>query len=91
MKSDKFRRAYLLHITTGTHVAKICLFLLNEARYLPGKILQLSPPRRKDQGGPGKVSVIDLDLSKYDRLAETLLMVLDQNQLSKIDPLDRPD
>lgn len=61
---------YLLHITTGTHVAQICLFLLNEARYLPGKILQLSPPRKKDQTGPGKVSVIDLDLSKYDRLAD---------------------
>ena len=61
---------YLLHITTGTHVAQICLFLLNEARYLPGKILQLSPPRRKDRTGPGKVSVIDLDLSKYDRLAD---------------------
>lgn len=61
---------YLLHITTGTHVAQICLFLLNEAGYLPGKILQLSPPRKKDQGKPGKVSLIDLDLSKYDRLAD---------------------
>ena len=61
---------YLLHITTGTHVAQICLFLLNEARYLPGKILQLSPPRKSDKTGPGKVSVIDLDLSKYDRLAD---------------------
>lgn len=61
---------YLLHITTGTHVSQICLFLLNEARYLPGKILQLSPPRKKDKTGPGKVSVIDLDLSKYDRLAD---------------------
>jgi len=67
---DTENEDYLLHITTGTHVAQICLFLLNEARYLPGKILQLSPPRRKDQGGPGKVSVIDLDLSKYDRLAD---------------------
>jgi len=67
---DTDNEDYLLHITTGTHVAQICLFLLNEARYLPGKILQLSPPRRKDQGGPGKVSVIDLDLSKYDRLAD---------------------
>ena len=61
---------YLLHITTGTHVAQICLFLLNEARYLPGKILQLSPPRKRDRNGAGTVSVIDLDLSKYDRLAD---------------------
>ena len=67
---DTENEDYLLHITTGTHVAQICLFLLNEARYLPGKILQLSPPRKKDKTGPGKVSVIDLDLSKYDRLAD---------------------
>src|SRR5689334_18847828 len=31
---------YLIHITTGTHVAQICLFLLTEARYLPGRLLQ---------------------------------------------------
>jgi sigma54-dependent transcription regulator len=28
---------YLVHITTGTHVAQICLFLLTKARYLPAK------------------------------------------------------
>ena len=67
---DTENEDYLLHITTGTHVAQICLFLLNEARYLPGKILQLSPSRKKDRHGAGTVSVIDLDLSKYDRLAE---------------------
>lgn len=69
-KFDTDTEDYLLHITTGTHVAQICLFLLNEARYLPGKILQLSPPRKVNKGGPGTVSVIDLDLSKYDRLAD---------------------
>ena len=26
---------YLVHITTGTHVMQICLFLLTEARYFP--------------------------------------------------------
>lgn len=61
---------YLLHITTGTHVGQICLFLLNESGYLPGKILQLSPPRRKDRDGVGQVSIIDLDLSKYDAIAD---------------------
>ncbi|MGB0906380.1 MAG: RNA repair transcriptional activator RtcR [Maricaulaceae bacterium] len=61
---------YHLHITTGTHVAQICLFLLNEARYLPGKILQLSPPKKRHKDNVGKVSLIDLDLSKYDRLAD---------------------
>ena len=59
---------YLVHITTGTHVEQICLFLLAEARELPGRLVQTSPPRR---GGakPGTYTVIDLDLSRYDRLA----------------------
>ncbi len=67
---DTDNENYLLHITTGTHVAQICLFLLNEAHYLPGKILQLSPPKRSKPGGVGTVSIIDLDLSKYDAIAD---------------------
>lgn len=31
---------YLIHITTGTHVAQICWFLLAEARYLPARLAQ---------------------------------------------------
>jgi len=60
---------YLIHITTGTHVAQICLFLLCESRHLPGKLLQTSPPSPRQRGGPGKMRVIDLDLSRYDLLA----------------------
>jgi transcriptional regulatory protein RtcR len=61
---------YLVHITTGTHVAQICLFLLTEARYFPARLLQTSPVNRGDtRRGPGTFAVIDLDLSKYDRLA----------------------
>ena len=59
---------YLMHLTTGTHVAQICMFLLTEARYLPGRLLQASPPR-KNQSGPGRYSIVDLDLSRYDRIA----------------------
>jgi len=58
---------YLVHITTGTHVAQICLFLLTESRHLPGRLLQTSPDRKR--GGPGEIKIIDLDLSKYDRIA----------------------
>src|SRR5438876_4605306 len=58
---------YLIHITTGTHVAQICLFLLTESRYLPGRLLQSSPER--DRTAPGTIKIIDLDLSKYDRIA----------------------
>jgi transcriptional regulatory protein RtcR len=62
------REDYLVHITTGTHVAQICAFLLTEARYFPAKLVQTSPPRRGDPPG-GTIRVIDLDLSRYDRLA----------------------
>lgn len=61
---------YLIHITTGTHVAQICLFLLTEARYLPGRLLQTQPAAKLESGGaPGRWTVIDLDLSRYDSIA----------------------
>ena len=60
---------YLVHITTGTHVAQICWFLLTEARAIPGRLLQLTPPKRWKDGGPGQHGLIDLDLSRYDRIA----------------------
>jgi transcriptional regulatory protein RtcR len=60
---------YLVHITTGTHVAQICLFLLTESRHLPARLLQTSPPARSRGTSPGTFRIIDLDLSKYDRIA----------------------
>lgn len=60
---------YLVHITTGTHVAQICMFLLTESRHFPARLLQTSPPPKKAQTEPGSYRVIDLDLSRYDRLA----------------------
>ena len=70
---------YLVHITTGTHVAQICLFLLTESRHLPGKLIQCSPPARRHKQDPiGSYRIIDLDLSKYDRLATRF--ALDQKQ-----------
>src|SRR5262245_41927894 len=58
---------YLIHITTGTHVAQICLYLLTESRWLPGRLIQCSPDR--DRSAPGEFKIIDLDLSRYDRIA----------------------
>lgn len=66
---DPDREDYLVHVTTGTHVAQICLFLLTETRFFPARLLQTGPPARQRDGGPGTYTVIDLDLSKYDRLA----------------------
>lgn len=66
---DLEKEDYLVHITTGTHVAQICLFLLTESRHLPARLVQTSPRRGRDAHGRGTYSIIDLDLSRYDRLA----------------------
>lgn len=62
---------YLLHLTTGTHVAQICWFLLVEAGFIPADLIQTSPCPRPDQADPqGRYQVIDLDVSRYDGLRE---------------------
>lgn len=66
---DEEAEDYLVHITTGTHVAQICLFLLTESRRLPARLVQTSPGLRRDGEAPGTFEIIDLDLSRYDRLA----------------------
>jgi transcriptional regulatory protein RtcR len=66
---DTDREEYLVHITTGTHVEQICMFLLTESRYLPAKLIQSSPPSARKRGSPGRYEIIDLDLSRYDRIA----------------------
>ena len=67
---DMEHEDYLVHITTGTHVAQICWFLLTEARFVPGRLLQTSPPRKQRAGEAGMHSIIDLDLARYDRIAQ---------------------
>ena len=57
---------YYIHITTGSHVAQICLFLLTESHHLPGKLIQTQP----GIGPEGSYNIIDLDLSRYDMLAK---------------------
>jgi transcriptional regulatory protein RtcR len=66
---DPDNEEYLVNITTGTHVAQICWFLLIEAHYIPAQILQLTPPRRWQDGGPGKYDIIDINLARYDHIA----------------------
>lgn len=62
---------YLVHITTGTHVAQIILFLLVETHYIPGKLIQTAPRKsNKVHASLGEYSIIDLDLSKYDKIAQ---------------------
>jgi len=70
LRIDPARDDLHVHITTGTHVAQICLFLLTESRWLPGRLLQTSPPKPRESGVSGSLATIDLDLSRYDRLAQ---------------------
>ncbi|MDF1837294.1 MAG: RNA repair transcriptional activator RtcR [Planctomycetota bacterium] len=63
---------YLIHMTTGTHVVQICLFLLVETGRIPGRLVQTSPPnnqRKRGHATQGTYTIIDLDLSRYDLLA----------------------
>ena len=75
---------YYIHMSTGSHVEQICLFLLAESRHLPGKLVQTSPREghvRHSSDSKGRCSIIDLDLSRYDKLAKRF-EVDRQNDLS---------
>lgn len=64
---DEDRERYHVHLTTGTHVAQICWFLLTESRHIPARLIQTGPPRVG--GNPqGTLDVIDLDLARYNAL-----------------------
>lgn len=63
---------YFVHLTTGTHVAQICLFILSEARYFPGRLVGTGSDSSQAQADRwrGHLDIIDLDLSAYDQLAK---------------------
>ena len=63
---DEDREQYHVHLTTGTHVAQICWFLLAESRHVPAHLLQTGPPREDHH--PAKLDIIDLDLRRYNAL-----------------------
>jgi transcriptional regulatory protein RtcR len=66
---DPTREDYLVHITTGTHIAQISMFLLVESRHIPARLIQTSPPAGPDPSPAGSFTIIDLDLSRYDSIA----------------------
>ncbi|MEZ4403473.1 MAG: RNA repair transcriptional activator RtcR [Kofleriaceae bacterium] len=67
---DVDREDYLVHLTTGTHVAQICLFLLVESRRLPARLVQTNPGPRGGGSPVGSHAIIDLDLARYAGLAD---------------------
>ena len=67
------RTHYYVHMSTGSHVEQICLFLLAESRHLPAKLIQTTPKEghiRNSKDPKGTHTIIDLDLSRYDKLAK---------------------
>ena len=66
---DPTREDYLAHITTGTHIAQISLFLLVESRHIPARLIQTSPPPAPGGNAAGSYTIIDLDLSRFDSIA----------------------
>jgi len=64
---DEERERYHVHLTTGTHVAQICWFLLTESRHIPAALLQSIPPYKTDTSRGG-IDIIDLDLTRYNAL-----------------------
>ncbi len=63
---DEDRERYHVHLTTGTHVAQICWFLLAESRHVPAHLLQTAPPR--GESTQPKLDIIDLDLRRYNAM-----------------------
>ncbi|HEO65125.1 MAG TPA: AAA family ATPase, partial [Spirochaetes bacterium] len=69
---DTEKEDYFVHITTGTHVEQICLYLLTETHYIPARLIQTSPPSRRRPDQEGQYRIIDLDLSKYDLIMQRI-------------------
>lgn len=74
---DEDREEYHVHLTTGTHVAQICWFLLTESQHIPARLLQTSPPR-DDDGRYGSFAIVDLDLSKYNALQQRFDLITEE-------------
>jgi transcriptional regulatory protein RtcR len=65
---DTDENDYVFHITTGTHVAQICIYLLTESHHFPGRLIQTSPTHGEARSN-GHVRLIDLDLGRYDQIS----------------------
>lgn len=76
LKLDFEHEELLVHITTGTHVQQICMFLLTERGYLPGSLIQTVPLAGKESDPIGRHLVVDLNLDNYKSLRSG--QVLDQ-------------
>ena len=80
-----------IHITTGTHAAQICWFPLAEARY-PRRDWRKPPAAEKTSpiNSPGGVTIIDLDLSRYNAIASRFACEREERRLTFGNPVSRP-
>jgi transcriptional regulatory protein RtcR len=67
-KFDPENENYYLHLTTGTHVSQICMFLLAEAYVFPANLLQTSPMNRVKKGRSGTYELLNLGSTDFDRI-----------------------
>lgn len=75
---DEDREEYHVHLTTGTHVAQICWFLLTESRHIPAKLLQTSPAGYDKEDIRGSYNIVDLDLSRYNALQQRFDLITEE-------------
>ncbi|KAF0247815.1 MAG: transcriptional regulatory protein RtcR [bacterium] len=73
------KEEYYVHISTGTHVAQICLFMLTNARFIPGHLIQTSKNDKDPKDIKGIHYVIDLNLSRYEQIAVKFQLQQQQN------------
>lgn len=65
---DHEKENYFLHITTGTHVSQISMFLLAESRVFPVNLIQTSPLNKVKKGVSGRLEFLDLGSSDFNRI-----------------------
>ncbi|MGI8495423.1 MAG: RNA repair transcriptional activator RtcR [Pyrinomonadaceae bacterium] len=71
---DCERENYFLHLTTGTHVSQICMFLLAESKIFPGKLIQTSPINKPTKEKSGRYEIVDLGHDDFNRIRSRIFL-----------------
>lgn len=81
---DTQNEDYYLQTASGTHVAKICLFLLSESRIFPAKLVTTFADKalknEDEEAWRGQIRVIDMQLERYSAIAQRFEKVATDNQ-----------
>ncbi len=63
---------YLVHVTSGSQAARMCLFLLAQNRWVPAECVQLWTPQKEDYIGQCSISTLDEKSKLLHNSPETL-------------------